>query len=60
MTGHFICDRCGDEGHSDWCVYLRPVADRWKGHRTKEEMAELKAEAERQKALALTSPDRQP
>jgi hypothetical protein len=37
MSGHFICDRCGyDGGHADWCVYLRPPSEQWKGHQTEE------------------------
>jgi hypothetical protein len=40
MSGHFICDRCGYDGqHADYCVYLRPVKDQWKGHLTEAEMA---------------------
>lgn len=51
MSGHWICGRCGYDGeHADYCVYLRPSAEQWKGHRTKEEMQKIKAEA-----VALTS-----
>jgi len=43
MTGHWICDRCGYDGeHADYCVYLRPMSEQWKGHRTTKEMDELK------------------
>lgn len=54
MSGHYICDRCGYEGgyHADYCVYLRPMNERWKGNRTKAEMEELKAACE---ASALPS-----
>jgi hypothetical protein len=42
MSGHWICDQCGyDGGHADYCVCLRPEKDKWKGHRTKEEMKAL-------------------
>lgn len=50
MSGHWICDRCGCDGeHADYCVYLRPAGDQWKGHRTKEEMKELAKEIKRGK-----------
>ncbi len=43
MSGHWICDRCGYDGeHAEWCVYLRPSNEQWKGHRTKDEMKKLK------------------
>lgn len=55
MSGHWICDRCGYDGeHADWCVCLRPASERWKGHRTREEMEKLKAE--KAKITGKTSP----
>lgn len=40
MSGHYICDACGDEGgsHDKYCKYLRPIKDQWKGNLTKEEL----------------------
>jgi len=33
MSGHWICDQCGHDGeHADYCVELRPVSERWRGH----------------------------
>lgn len=49
MSGHFICEYCGHDGdHADYCQELRPVEDRWKGHRTKEEMAKLRRKSDPQ------------
>jgi hypothetical protein len=35
MSGHFICNACGYDGgeHADYCKYLRPTDERWKGNR---------------------------
>lgn len=42
MSGHWICACCGYDGeHAKWCRCLRPPAERWKGHRTEQEMKEL-------------------
>lgn len=49
MTGHWICDRCGYDGeHAEWCVYLRPVNEQWMGHRTREEMEEMRRKRDNQ------------
>jgi len=50
MSGHWICSECGYDGyHADWCRCLRPRDEQWKGHRTKQEMEELKRKEQRQK-----------
>ena len=42
MTGHWICDSCGYDGeHADYCKYLRPPKEQWKGNRSHKEMEEL-------------------
>lgn len=40
MSGHWICEGCGYDGHhAEWCVCLRPVSERWKGHLKESELA---------------------
>lgn len=43
MSGHWICDACGYDGqHADYCKYLRPIGEQWRGHRSKDEILSSK------------------
>ena len=58
MPGHWICDRCGYDGdHAEWCAYNRPADEQWKGHMTKEEVAELKRKKECKGGPTKAKPD---